>query len=148
MEAAGVRAVLDGLAARQCCRQVTRDDVEQLKQLVAEIRDVCLHRSFEDRKPAHQKDRELHDKMFEIAGSTALTKARDTCWIPMISVDNPSEEYQLRYEDSYQEHLTIIAAIEGDRPNDAEQLAREHRRTGMQRVYEEAKRRSSHLSWY
>ena len=66
----------------------------------------------------------------------------------MINVDNPSEEYQLRYEDSYQEHLGIIAAIEEDRPDDAEQLARDHRRTGMQRVYEEAKRGSAHLSWY
>ena len=148
MEAAGVRAVLDGLAARLCCQNASRGDIEMLRQLVAGIHDECLRRSFDDRKNAHLMDRELHAAMFEIAGSKTLLRTNKTCWIPMIQVDNPSPSYQQRYEDAYKEHLAILAAIEEDRPDDAERLAREHRRTGMRRVREETQRGSVHLHWY
>jgi len=148
MDAAEVRAVLDGLAARLCCRRATRDDIARLKAIVDQMRRECLARTFDDRGPAHLMDRDLHDGMFTISGSDTLIRAMQSCWIPMISVDNPSPEYQKRYDESYQEHLAIIGAIEEDRPDDAERLAREHRRTGMRRVQEEAKRGNVQLGWH
>ncbi len=148
MDAAEVRAVLDGLAARLCCRRATRDDIERLKAIVARMRKDCLERAFDDRETVHLMDRDLHDGMFAISDSETLIRSMQMCWIPMIAVDNPSPEYQQRYDESYQEHLAIIEAIEKDCPDDAERLARQHRRMGMKRAKEEADRGNVQLSWY
>ncbi len=122
IEALELREVLEGLAARMCCRRANREDIEGLKKLVEQIH--CLGNEG-DTDQAQKLDRGFHRRIVEIAGNETLQSVTDKHWtlglVLKISFD---------VEIVHRAHLAIVRAIECNRPGQAEKLMREHIRSG------------------
>jgi DNA-binding GntR family transcriptional regulator len=140
-----IRSMHEGLAARLCCEKASRQDFRRLRAMAAKI--VALHESGgeEQRREAATLDRQLHADLIHIADSDPLSRAWRTHWIPMISVGKgvPNQ----RYEQSYEEHLALIEAIEQDRPDEAERLARKHILDGLEYLKERIEAGEAEMQW-
>ena len=118
LQAYEIREVLEGLAARLCCRQASRADIQELRQLTHEIHQLGR----QDRK-SHMGagDKQFHNRMIQISRNATLQRL--TKGYRMVGMLVRAER---SIEDVRDEHLAILQAIEDDRPDDAERLARRH----------------------
>jgi DNA-binding GntR family transcriptional regulator len=140
-----IRSIHEGLAARLCCEKASRQDFRRLRAMAGKI--VALHESGGEhqRREAATLDRQLHAELIRIADSDPLSRAWRTHWIPMISVKKGVPNQQ--YERSYQEHLALIEAIEQDRPDEAERLARTHILDGLERLKARIEAGEAEMQW-
>jgi len=141
------RAMHDALAARLCCRHVNRRDIDGLKEIAEQIYLLWCSKDHEKAKEGLRLDRQMHARLVEIADNEALSRARRSYWTPIIVFDNPSIA---TCEDSHREHIAIIEAIEQNRPDDAEQLARKHVERGLRYIQERMSSESekADIKWY
>ena len=113
-------------AARLCCRNARRRDLDELRELAQTILDHASSECREDLQEIPVLDRRFHDRVMRIAGSRVLDRAVETYFMPMLDVDVTSEKCRKRARESYREHLAVVEAIEQNRPSDAERLMRDH----------------------
>lgn len=139
-----LRSMHEALAARLCCEKASRLDFRRLRETAAKI--AALHESGHDeqRREAAALDRHFHAELIRIADSEPLSRAWRTHWIP-ISVSKVSADH--RHERSYREHLQLIEAIEQDRPDDAERVARHHVLDGLAYLKKRLEAGEANLHW-
>ena len=118
LQACEIREVLEGLAARLCCQHAGRGDIQQLRDLAQDI-----HRlGRQGRKgPMGAGDREFHNRIIQISRNAVLQRLTEGYRMVGLLV-----RAERSIEDVRDEHLAILQAIEDNRPNDAEDLARRH----------------------
>jgi DNA-binding GntR family transcriptional regulator len=128
MQAYEVREVLEGLAARRCCERVSRADVRELYSMVDRIYQLGVDGKQEERGIL---DRQFHHKTVLIAQNQILTRLTEAYYVLGMVVQVSRSHEHVRSE-----HEGIVKAIEEDRPDDAERLAREHV-AGLRRLIEQ-----------
>jgi DNA-binding GntR family transcriptional regulator len=140
-----VRAVHEGLAARLCCERASREDVRELKRLAEEVYRLGRSPDEADLREACLLDRQIHTRLVEIARCEALSRAWRSCLIPIITGPSSSEGCAER---SHGEHMALLGAIEDNRPEDAERLAREHIQRTLEYIQQRSASGKDDLRWY
>lgn len=118
LEAYEVRAVLEGLAARDCCQRASRGDLNELRGLADKVHELGVAGDAGSRG-AH--DRRFHRRMIEISGNAILIRLTES-YQELGMVVHASRPHDV----IHQEHLGILDAIVRDDPEAAERLARAH----------------------
>jgi DNA-binding GntR family transcriptional regulator len=113
-----VREVLEGLAARLCCGHAGRTDIATLRSMADDVY-KCAKKAKED--DMGKLDRKFHFHIIELARNNILFRLAETYRVLGMTV-RASREPNVIHE----EHLRIVDAIEQDRADEAEQLARRH----------------------
>ena len=118
MDAYRVREVLEGLAARLCCRKASRDDVESLREMAHQI-----HAQSGKGSRADQSDLEyqFHQRFLWISGNETLQRVSIGYRFVGNMVVTDREPDQL-----LEEHLAVVEAVANNQPEKAEPLARLH----------------------
>lgn len=140
VEALEVREVLEGLAARLCCRRANREDIDGLKKLLGRI--YSLGKKGETAR-ALGLDRTFHQRIIEIAGSGTLQSVAHNHWTLGLVL-----KMSFDVEIVHQAHQGIVRAIEGNRPGQAEKLMREHIRSGRAVVEQMVEDGSFTPAWF
>lgn len=113
-----VREVLEGLAARLCCRTASRADVDWLKLAAHEIHSASADCSRAERSELEYR---FHQRFLELSGNeTLLRLSTGYRFVGNLVVTDRDANQLLK------EHLAIVDAVAHDRPDEAEQKAREH----------------------
>ena len=132
-----LREVLEGLAARRAALRMTDDQVRQLKAFFkgAKISD----RASSVERYA-EEDRRFHNFLIEMGGNELLSGILETYSIIMFSYLGGFRGGLVRPpRETLSEHLAIIEAIAGKKPERAEQAARLHLSRSREKLMEEAK---------
>jgi DNA-binding GntR family transcriptional regulator len=140
-----VRAVHEGLAARLCCQRASREDIRELKRLAEEAYRLGCSSEEADLRASCSLDRQIHIRLIEIARCEALTRVWRSCLLPMITGPTSPEGCAER---SYREHVALLEAIEAERPEDAERLARQHVERTLEYVRQHIESGKNDLRWY
>lgn len=113
-----VREVFEGLAARLCCQNASRADVRELYDIAERMYQLSI-----DGRNAQRGvlDRQFHHRQVVISGNVILHRLTDAYHVlgMVIQAFRPHEEI-------HNEHVAIVKAIEDNRPDEAERIARQH----------------------
>lgn len=118
VDAYQVREVLEGLAARLCCRKASRDDVDWLRGIANRIRD---HSPTGTRAERSDLEYQFHQRFLSISGNETLQRVSVGYRFVgnlVVTERDPDELFK--------EHLAIIDAVADNQPAEAERLARQH----------------------
>lgn len=113
-----VREVLEGLAARLCCRKASRDDIDHLRNLAKQIHAKSGRRS---RSARSELEYQFHQSFVTISGNETLQRVSVGYRFvgDLVVTERDADEL-------LEEHLAIVGAVaEGDEDG-AERLARSH----------------------
>lgn len=118
LDAYEIREMFEGLAARLCCQRASRADIARLRD-TAEL----VYRKGLDgqRGEMGALDRHFHQAMITIAGNEVLQRLTEGYRLLGMAVRADRDIEQI-----HTEHQAVVAAIEENRPDDAERLARGH----------------------
>ena len=118
IDAYRVREVLEGLAARLCCRKASRDDVEWLRNTARQIHAQSGTGSRDDRSGLEYQ---FHQRFLLISSNEMLQRVSiGYRFVGNLVVTNRQPDQLL------EEHLAVVEAVADNRPDDAERLARQH----------------------
>lgn len=113
-----VREMLEGLAARLCCRTASRADLEWLAAIAHNIH-AAKGRS--KRRERSQLEHAFHHRFLELSGNESLLRMSDGYrFVGDLVVTDRDPEDLLR------EHLAIVNAVATNKPDKAERMARNH----------------------
>lgn len=118
VDAYRVREVLEGLAARLCCRKASRDNVDNLRDLAQQI-----YASSGKKSRAKRSDLEyaFHQRFLTLSGNDTLGRVSvGYRFVGNLVVTERDPDELLK------EHLAIVEAVANDDPSEAERLARLH----------------------
>lgn len=118
IDAYRVREVLEGLAARLCCRKVSRDDVAWLEDMAHQIHAQSSRGSREDRSDLEYQ---FHQRFLLISDNEMLQRVSNGYRFVGNLVVTDRQPDQL-----LEEHLAVVDAVANNRPDEAERLARLH----------------------
>jgi DNA-binding GntR family transcriptional regulator len=125
----GPQPLLEGLAARLCCEKASRTDIRELTDLAERTYRLGREGKLEAMSAA---DRQFHYRMVQASGNRLLEKLTEGYRVLGMFVRANRDIRQVR-----DEHLEVIEAIAGNRPAEAERLARRHVRAARQAVEKE-----------
>jgi DNA-binding GntR family transcriptional regulator len=118
LQAYEVREMLEGLASRLCCERASRNDVKHLTDQAERI----YHLGMEDKVVERGAlDRDFHHRIILISQNVILARLTEAYHVLGMIVQTSRSHQEIR-----EEHLGIVKAIEENRPDDAERLARQH----------------------
>jgi DNA-binding GntR family transcriptional regulator len=118
IDAYRVREVLEGLAARLCCRKANLDDVEWLKNAAHQIHAQSGEGSRDERSDLEYR---FHQRFLSISDNEMLQRVSiGYRFVGNLVVTDREPDHLL------EEHLGIVEAIENNQPDEAERLARLH----------------------
>lgn len=113
-----VREVLEGLAARLCCRTVSRADVEWFEATAQQIHDA---KGRTKRRQRNELEHAFHHRFLELSGNETLLRLSDGYrFVGDLVVTDRDPDELLR------EHLAIVNAVATNKPEKAERMARLH----------------------
>jgi DNA-binding GntR family transcriptional regulator len=141
IESYEVRELLEGLAARHCCRRMTINDLRQLREIAEQIYQLQLSGQT---KEAARLDNQFHHRLIEISGHKLLLHMTHAYWVlGKIVTSEKFDPAQTRAN-----HLAVLAAIESGDEDQAERVLRETIRSGR-KFFEELLDRdeSSAIEW-
>lgn len=118
VDAYRVREVLEGLAARLCCRKASRDDVDWLREMAHQI-----HAQSRQRSRAERSDSEygFHQHFLSLSGNETLQRVSiGYRFVGNLVVTDRDPDQLL------EEHLAVVEAVANNQPDEAERLARLH----------------------
>ncbi len=118
IDAYRVREVLEGLAARLCCRKASRDDVEWLRSMARQIHAQSAQGTCDDRSDLEYQ---FHRRFLSISGNEMLQRVSIGYRFVGNLVVTDRERDQL-----LEEHLAVVEAVANNQPEEAERLARLH----------------------
>jgi len=113
-----VREVLEGLAARLCCRRVCRDDVDALRELAEQIHAAQGAKSQSERSDLEYR---FHQAFLSLSGNETLQRVSVGYRFVGNLIVTERDADLLR-----DEHLAVVDAVAANRPDEAERLARQH----------------------
>jgi DNA-binding GntR family transcriptional regulator len=118
LQAYEIREVFEGLAARLCCQRASRADIGRLVDLAERA-----YRSGQAVQEAEMGalDRQFHQTSIVISANEVLQRLTEGYRVLGMAVQAERDIREIRGE-----HLAIVAAIEANRPEEAEHLARQH----------------------
>jgi DNA-binding GntR family transcriptional regulator len=118
IDAYRVREVLEGLAARLCCRKASRDDVEWLRNTARQIHAQSGEGSRDDRSGLEYQ---FHQRFLLISRNETLQRVSiGYRFVGNLVVTDRDPDQLL------EEHLAIVEAVANNEPDEAERLARLH----------------------
>jgi len=118
IDAYRVREVLEGLAARLCCRRANRDAGGWLKNMAHQIHAQSEEENGDDRSDlAYQ----FHQRFLSLSGNEMLQRVSIGYRFVGNLVVTDREPDQL-----LEEHLAVVEAVANNQPDEAERLARVH----------------------
>jgi len=118
VDAYRVREVLEGLAARLCCRKASRDDMDKLRELARQIRH-CSGKTARSRRS--ELEYQFHQRFLTLSGNETLQRVSLGYRFVgnlVVTERNPDELLE--------EHLAIVDAVARNQPEKAERLAKLH----------------------
>lgn len=118
-----VRAVLEGLIARQAALRIDATGIERLRALVQRMRDL---RASDDLRGYLDANAAFHRAISEIASHDAATKLLDVLQSQSSRFQFRSVVYHGRLAESLAEHERIVEALERRDPEAAEATLRAH----------------------
>jgi DNA-binding GntR family transcriptional regulator len=131
IESYEVREVHEGLAARLCVERVTRVEIRGLEGLAERICRLGNASKFQDMALL---DREFHQQLLRLSGNSMLIRLADNYWVfgKVVRLGRAPRAV-------HKEHMAILQAIAGNRPQIAEKLMREHIRSGRELLEQQVK---------
>jgi DNA-binding GntR family transcriptional regulator len=117
------RAVLEGLAARHAARRATDADIEDLRRILARMREM-LDRG--DLIGASDENAALHERLLELAGHATASRLIGTLKSQLVRFQYRTILLPGRSERSYAEHEAIVEAVAGRNASGAEAAMRTH----------------------
>src|SRR5215218_7891754 len=118
LQAYEVREVLEGMAARLCCETASRNDIKQLTDQAERIYQLGMEGKQVERGAL---DRDFHHRIITISQNVILARLTEAYHVLGMIVQTSRSHQEIR-----DEHLAIVQAIEDNKPDDAERLARQH----------------------
>src|SRR5436190_4756658 len=118
LQAYEVREMLEGLAARACCERASRADLRELADMVERIYQLGKEGKDAERGAA---DRRFHHRTIEISQNVVLARLTEAYHVLGMTVQASRPHDVIRSE-----HLRIVQAIEENKPDEAERVARQH----------------------
>ena len=118
IDAYRVREVLEGLAARLCCRKASCDDVEWLKNVAHQIHAQSGEGSRDERSDLEYQ---FHQRFLSISGNEMLQRVSIGYRFVgnLVVAGRPLDEL-------LEEHLGVVEAVANNQPDKAERRARLH----------------------
>lgn len=138
-EAYKVREVLEGLASRLACDNVGRADVAELRTMVD---DVLKFAKQNDVRRMGATDHAFHLRIIGLSRNKILIRLAETYRILGMAVWAARDP-----EIVHGEHLRIVDAIESNRADEAERLAREHVRDARRAIEKQVEDGTFVPSW-
>ena len=126
-----VRGVLEGLAARLSCNHAGRADIIALRAMAEDVYKLAKKEREEERG---RLDREFHFHVTKLSRNNILIRLAETYRVLGMTVRASREQQRI-----YEEHLAIVDAIERNRADDAERLARAHVMEAARRIESDAR---------
>ncbi len=121
-----IREMFEGLAARLCCERASRADLRELVDLSKQNYDLARQEKLEEMA---ELDRQFHSRMVSASQNPLVARLTEGYRVLGMFVRANRPPRQIR-----DEHLEIVAAIEANRPAEAERLARRHVRAARQAI--------------
>ena len=134
-----VRAVLEGLAARLSCNNAGRADIATLRSMAEDVYKLAKKEKEEERG---RLDREFHFYITKLSRNAILIRLAESYRVLGMTVRASREQQRI-----YEEHLGIVGAIEHNRAEDAERLARSHVTEAARRIEAEARQGNYIPKW-
>lgn len=139
IEAYQIREVLEGMAARLCCRRAARADLEELRTMARRMYEFALK---SDKDSMAALDREFHHRLIRISHNEMLEQLTESYRVlgKILRVDRNAKAVR-------DEHLAILKAIEADKPDEAERRMREHIRAAERIIAQQAAKGTFAPKW-
>jgi DNA-binding GntR family transcriptional regulator len=118
LQAYQVREMIEGLAARLSCERASRADIRELYEMVEAIYRNAVDHNDPDRG---QIDRRFHHRIILISQNVVLARLTEAYHV-LGTVLTASRNH----DDIRREHTEIVKAIEDNKPEEAERVARLH----------------------
>ncbi len=134
-----VRAVLEGLAARLSCDHVGRTDVATLRGLAEDVYKLAKRNKEDERG---RLDREFHFHITKLSRNSILIRLAESYRVLGMTMRASREQQRI-----YEEHLAIVDAIEQNRADEAERLARAHVTEAARKIQAEARQGNFVPKW-
>jgi len=133
-----LREVLEGLAARRTAELATDDQMMRFSQFFAPFSDPQVQA---DVKRYAREDRAFHSYLVNVGGAGMIADFVETFRLLDLSYQLGSQEGLVRApQQTYSEHLAIIAALQSRRGEQAEELVRKHLRTSLNSLEKQGNR--------
>ncbi|MBS3764628.1 MAG: GntR family transcriptional regulator [Planctomycetes bacterium] len=126
LEAYEIREMLEGLAARRCCQNISRKELKRLRQIAERTYELAGKGDFDE---MIRSDREFHGAVIDAARNDILKRLEESYRLFGMAVHagRPTD-------DVHDEHLEMVEAIERNEPDEAERIAREHVREAREEI--------------
>ena len=119
-----IRAVLEGYAARTAAMNATPADIQELRDYLHEMRQ-CVDRG--DHYTYGVLNKQFHTKLYSLSPHKRLIKMISDLWLGRERSRSVFELSPDRSSVSYEEHVSLLNAIEARDYDRVERLMREHR---------------------
>jgi DNA-binding GntR family transcriptional regulator len=117
------RSVLEGLAARFAAQRATAEDIDELEQILEEMRQ---RREADDLLGVSEENARLHRRLLEISGHATASRLIASLNTQIVRFQYRTILLPGRGERSLTEHVAIIDAIAAGDPDAAEAAMRTH----------------------
>lgn len=134
-----IRELFEGLAAKTCCETATAAEIREMYSLVERNFELG-QRGLADQRA--QSDRDFHGRIILASRNELLANLTDSCRALGMAVRN-LRDLGLVYE----EHRSIVRAIEDRRPQKAERAARDHIRAAREAIEESIRDGTFSTQW-
>ena len=125
-----VREALEGMAARQAAPRIDKARVERLRDYLESLRPRISAGDFSDTGDC------VHDEIFAACGNSRLRRLMSVYRGKVAWIQRTSFEISLRLRNAYQEHESIVRALECRDPEWAEAATRSHIRRTLDELIE------------
>jgi len=139
IQAYEIREMFEGLGARLCCQRASRTDLRELTDLANRNYQLGREGKLDEMSAL---DRQFHYRMIQASGNELLVKLTEGYRVLGMFVRANRRIRQVR-----DEHLGIVAAIEANRPAQAERLARRHVQAARQAIKREVTQKTFVPRW-
>ena len=103
-----IMAALEGLAAVEACARISDRDIEELERM---HREICAFHAAAAEKDYLRINREIHLRLFAIAGNASLTAIYEQLLVRTHSVRFVARKTPDQWRRAVDEHVAIMAAI-------------------------------------
>jgi len=134
-----VREALEGMAARIACSRITADQIAELRDMIVEL---CEAESAGKHDHRAEIDRQFHDRINAISSNQAILSISRQCALFGKTIYTEASVDHLR-----KIHSVLLDAIAENRPEEAEQRAREHVQDAKRRIVESLAKGGSGIYW-
>lgn len=130
LQAYEIREMLEGLAARRCCENISPEELKELRRLAEET-----FRLAREDKPDEmiRADRRFHSATVRAARNDILQRLEEAYRLFGMAVHAGRATEQV-----HEEHIELVEAIEAHDPDAAEHIAREHVREAREAIRRKA----------